>query len=668
MIVQTMEKQMIAGETERRWRLISLRMYAVCLICTVGFTVILGRAVYLHLSDNKELQWIADKQYNAKIPVSVRRGKFFDRNGAELAVSLPVPSIYADPEMVGDRRTAAKELGKVLDISEKTLYEKLDPQKRFAWLKRRMSYESLEKVLALNIPGISYVEESKRFYPNSELASQILGAVGYDSQALGGLEMAYNDILISGKKTSSYKRDARGKLYAAPVGFREQSDVGEIYLTLDKQIQFVTEKALREAVTKFNAADGIAIAMDPTNGNILAMASAPKFDPNQYGKYPISAWRNRPITDGYEPGSTFKVFIVSAALDAGVVNAETIYNCQNGSIKIGSEVLHDAHPYAKLSVQDIIKLSSNIGALKVSFDLGKEKVYTTLKKFGFGSKTGIEYPGEVSGILRDYKTWQPVEQATVAFGQGLTLTPLQMVSAFSAVVNGGKLYRPHLVSKMIDRNGNAKVSEAEVVANPIGSSSSSIMRQMLRRVVEDNGTGKAAKSDAYSIGGKTGTAQKVVNGRYAAGKYFSSFIGFAPVDEPRIVVYVGLDEPRGAYYGGSVAAPAVKEIIERSLGYMAVPSAKSQMLMTDKKAGAPKSVEMALEEPKGRIEFSPSGNDGFVMPDLSGYSMREILVSSRDALVDADVDGTGVAVVQEPKPGAIIKRGGKFSVKFAMPR
>lgn len=671
MINYAAQRQKVAGEGCRKEKLILIRMYIVLGICFVGFMVVLARAVYLHMVDNDELKWVADKQYNARIPLSVRRGKIFDRNGAELAVSLPVPSIYVDPMLVEDPLDTASKLSGVLKIQEKDLVEKIKMPRRFVWVKRRISYQTLKKVMSLNLPGVNYVEESKRFYPNGELASQVLGAVGYDSQALGGIEMAYGDALISMKTSTFYDRDARGRLYATPIGFEEQSDVGEIYLTIDKQIQFIAEGALRRAVKEFNAADGMAVVIDPENGEVLAMASAPHFDPNRYSKYPVGNWRNRAVTDAFEPGSTFKVFIVAAALSEGIVNTESVYNCERGSIRVGKNVLRDHHPYADLSVQDIIKYSSNIGALKIAFDLGKGKLFKTLRKFGIGSKTGTDFPGEVGGILRDYETWQPVEHATVAFGQGLTATPLQMAAAFSAAVSNGIYYRPRMVARIVDREGRVTYSEPEVLGHPIRKEVSEIMRYMLRRVVEEGGTGVKAHSDSYSIGGKTGTAQKVGGGGkgYVRGKYFSSFVGFAPVEKPELVVFVGIDEPKGSYYGGTVAAPVVKEIIERSLNYMGVPSARSPVMYTAK--GGDESLKSAVDYDlvRGRkAEFKGMGRGRFVMPDLAGLTIREILASAGQANVEAETEGSGVAVLQSPEPGAVIERGGKFSVRFELPR
>lgn len=665
------QKQKIAGEEVRRERFIAVRMYVVLFLCFSGFSTVLLRGVYLHLTKNPELKWIADKQYNARVPVSLRRGKLFDRNGEELAVSLPVPSLYADPAQIEDMEGTALKLGTVLEIRSDEILKKLKLARRFVWLKRRMSYDKLKQVVALGLPGISYIEESKRFYPNGELGSQLLGAVGYDSQALAGIEMAHSDTLISKNTTSSYKRDARGRLYAMPVGYEDQTDVGHIYLSIDKQIQFITENALRRAVKKFNARDGVAVVMDPATGDILAMASAPEFDPNRYSQYPIDNWRNRTVTDSFEPGSTFKVLVVAAALNSSKINAESVYNCENGAIKIGKDILRDTHSYGKLPVQDIIKYSSNIGALKIAFELGGEDLYATLKKFGIGSSTGIDFPGEINGTLRDYKTWQPVEQATVAFGQGLTTTPIQLAAAFTAAVNGGTYYRPKLATRIIERDGTVKLIPPEIISHPIRSDVSRTLRYMLKRVVEEGGTGTNAYSKSYSIGGKTGTAQKVGrNGRgYAEGKYFASFVGFAPVEEPRLVVFVGVDEPKGFYYGGTVAAPAVKEIIERSLGYMRVPAAASPAVVDmASRAKLPSKTKVEFEDSRRKVAFTEASKDSYIMPDLMGLTMREIITATNQVQLDTVTTGSGVASGQAPVAGAVVKRGQKVSINFRMPK
>jgi cell division protein FtsI (penicillin-binding protein 3) len=645
-------------------------MYFIIMLCFLSFTIVLGRAFYLHLSTNSELKWIADKQYNARIPLSKRRGRIFDRNGAELAVSLPVPSIYVDPVKIENAPKVAKELSKVLNLREKDILAKLKTPRRFVWIKRRISYDTLKKVVALNLPGVDYIEESKRFYPNGELASQVLGAVGYDSQSLGGIEMKFDDVLISKKELTSHKRDARGKLYSEPVGFGDQSDVGEVYLTIDKRIQFFTENALRRVTEEFNAKSGVAVVIDPDNGDILAMANSAHFDPNRYSKYAVENWRNRTVSDAFEPGSTFKVLVVASALEDGIVNAESVFDCERGAYRIGNNVLKDHHPYGDLSVQDIIKYSSNIGAMKIGFELGKKNLYNTLKKFGIGVSTGVPFPGEVKGILRDYNTWQKVEHATVAFGQGLTATPLQMTAAFSAAVNGGNYFKPRLVTRTVDRSGKVSVKTSEVATHPIKKEISETMRYMLRRVVEEGGTGVNANSEAFAIGGKTGTAQKVVPGGkgYSKNKYFASFIGFAPVDDPKVVVFVGLDEPKRAHYGGTVAAPAVKEIIERSLNYMGVPSAKSTIMYSAERNIKSYEPKVKHEERDRNHDFLKNENGKYIMPDLTGLTLREVLSTTSTSGLEVVTIGSGIAAAQSPEPGGTIKKGEKFSVKFVSPR
>lgn len=681
------KKQKVSVEKGTSNKKTMYRIYIVTVCLCFAFMIVLARASYLHLVNDDQLRSIAKQQYNAKIPVSVRRGKIFDRNGEELAVSLPVPSVYVDPTMVRDVAGTVKALSPILEMSEKELLEKIAGGKRFAWLKRRISYDTMKKVAELKLPGVSSIEESRRFYPNGELASQVLGAVGHDSQALSGIELLYNDVLSSKKRSVTYKRDAHGRLYAAPVGYEEQSDVGNIYLSIDKQIQFIADSALKRAAEEFQARAGIALVMDVNTGELLAMSNSAEFDPNRYSKYPMPSWRNINVTDTFEPGSTFKVLIVASAIDLGKVKPDTKVFCENGAIKIQSAVLKDHAPYGDLPVEDVIKFSSNIGALKVANKMEKQDLYEKLKSFGVGVETEIEYPGEVNGILRNYKSWQPVELGTIAFGQGVSVTPLQMVTAYSSVVNGGMHYKPRLVERIVDRDGVVRSGETPIVlGSPINAQTSEIMRKMMARVVEKGGTGTKAASESYSIGGKTGTAQKAIEGGngYAKGKYFASFIGFAPVDAPRIVVMVGLDEPKGSYYGGAVSAPAVKEIVERTLRYLDVPSRESPVLYTaeaEKKSEVPattvevkdvaevKTTETKpAEEVKSPEKFVKAGGESYVMPDMTGLTMREVLSASGTAKINAEVTGSGIAVNQVPAPGAVIKEGERFSVRFAPPK
>lgn len=653
------------SEELRREQRIRLRIKIVTIGVSVLFLLVTMRAVELHCIKNNALGWVASKQYQAVIPQSSRRGRILDRRGKELAISLPVPSIYADPKLVSLTEEDKSLVAQALNLSEKELSEKLKSSKRFVWLKRMVDSDTQNALKG--IPGIFSIEESKRFYPNGELASQILGAVGMESEPLAGIELSSNKSLASKHNEVIYRRDARGKFYLSPVAYKEQDDVADVYLTIDKQIQFSAENALKKAVTNANAKGGTAIVMDVTTGAILAMANLPTFDSNNYAKYGQDAWRNRAITDSIEPGSTFKTLIIASALDNGSVTPDSQFNCENGAITIGKAVLHDSHAHGTLSVKDIIKVSSNIGAYKVAKEVGRDKLFEYLGKFGIGRRTGIDYPGEVGGIVRSPKTLQPVEFATIAFGQGISVTPIQMTAAFSAIANGGKLMRPHVIDRIVNNQGITVVkSVPTVVSEPIDAKTAKTVINMLEGVVGDGGTGTMAASKEYQVAGKTGTAQKVVEGagRYVAGKYYASFIGIAPSDNPRIVTFVGLDEPSGVHFGGVVSAPAFKDIVEGTLKFLDVPSSLSKVVVA--KNVFTTDAQTLIENSESR-RFQKVGDSEFSVPNLRGITIRDVMKSVGEADINLRVEGTGIVVDQAPSAGSLVKEGETIKVSLRQP-
>ncbi|MBI4367234.1 MAG: serine hydrolase [Deltaproteobacteria bacterium] len=694
--------QQAASEyARRRDRWIRVRMSIVGMGLIVGFGVVVGRAMDLHLREQPSLKWVASKQYRAVIPTAPRRGKILDQKGRELALDLPVHSLYVDPRGVRDSEGTLAALQRVLPLGAdaKLIRRRLAEHRKFVWIKRRVEPSVAEQVRLLKLPGMHSVEETRRFYPNGALASQVLGAVGYDAEALGGVELAYDRHLASEGGQVVYQRDARGRMFytspsadpsnarraamgrGVPANAGDQRMVADLELTIDKMIQHYAETALVNAVAAANAPSGVAVVVEVETGRVLAMASMPSFDPNEYGRYNQARWRNRAITDTYEPGSTFKVFIAAAALAAGM-DPERRFDCHRGRIKIGDAVLHDHDPYGILSLNDIIKVSSNLGALQVAQAVGRDRFAAMIRAFGIGRPTGIDFPGEVGGVLRDPATWQPVEMATIAFGQGVTATPLQMAMAFAAIANGGRLMQPYLVERIRREDGVLlREGRPRIVGRPIPPETARQLTAMLARVVEKGGTGTKAASSAYAVAGKTGTAQKVAegSGRYAAGKYFASFVGFAPASAPRIAVYVGIDEPKGGHFGGAVAAPVFKEIVEASLPYLGVPSQNGALFVAapaeprpvparsiapaaaPSETAAPASIVAASEG------FAPVNATTLGVPSLVGLPMREVLRRAGEAGVQVEVQGTGLAVAQTPPAGGKVAHGGAVAVRFALP-
>lgn len=640
-------------------------MYLLGGVFALCFGVLASRAILFHMKENVRLDKVALRQYRTAVRQSTRRGKILDSKGRELAVNVEAPSVWADPRAIENPSEAAAVLGDFLGVDHTKLHERLTSQRKFVWIKRRIPEDLAGKLKEMNIKGVYIEKEKKRSYPNGSLGSAVLGAVGLDSEALGGIELSMNDYLIQRVKPGSYKRDARGHLYLSPADTVGLKPPKVVELTVDKTVQYIAERELAHAMEITKSKAGMIVVVDPRNGDVLAMANEPSFDPNEYGRYDFESWKNRAISDPYEPGSTFKVMPVASALEAGTVTQTSMFDCENGEVVIGDHTLHDSHAHEELSVADIIRVSSNIGAYKVEKTLGPERAYEAIKHFGFGEKTGIELPGESQGIVTPPKRWSKVQFATIAFGQGISATPLQMAMAFAAIANGGELLRPHIVKRIRGENGEVILErEREVRRRPVSRDTALTMTHMLEAVATEEGTGKLAASLDYPVAGKTGTAQKASrHGGYLKGAYFSSFVGFAPSDDPRLAVYVGLDEPKGYYYGGQVAAPVFRQVVEKTLRYQKVPSRRR--LIADGSEDS-LSIQRTLPAVPAKLPSAVSRGDGrWELPDFAGLTMRGVMKSAGDAPVAFRFVGNGVAVHQSPQPGSVIQEGDECVVEFS---
>ncbi len=643
------------------------RIYAVAAFFALFFGILVSRAVAFHLKDNANIEKVALRQYRTAVRESSMRGKILDAAGREMAIDVMVDSIFANPREIQNPVDAAEKLAAALRVDRSQLFDRLTSHRKFVWVKRRVSIAESQQIKALNIDGVYSMREGRRSYPNGTVGASVLGAVGFDTEPLGGVELMYDDVLSQRTESRDVKRDARGHLYLSPDGDEGETEQKNVELTIDKTLQYIADRALEKGVTTANARAGQAVVVDVRTGAILAVSNMPTFDPNDYERYPLSSWRNSAIVEPHEPGSTFKVIIVSAALSAGAVKPEDIFNCEGGAIKIGTNIVRDSHAHGKLSVADIIRVSSNIGAYKVEQQLGEERVEQAIKSFGFGRKTGIDLPGEDAGILSPRQRWSQIQFATIAFGQGIAVTPLQTAVAFAAIANGGKLMKPYVVKRITnDRNEVLFEAAPEIVSEPISEAAAKMMTGLLRRVTQEGGTGTLAASLEYPMAGKTGTAQKADSrtGRYAQGRYYASFVGFAPADAPRIAVFVGMDEPRGAYYGGQVAAPIFKTIVEESLHYLKVPST---LVTTAQSLPAASDVEelAVIASDESNASQAVQHDDGtWRLPDFSGLTMRGVLAAAKDAEIDWEFKGSGVAVNQIPPPGSAIDPGARCTVEF----
>lgn len=545
-------------------------------LCGLGFLGLFGavgrRAYQLQVGPEADrLRALAEEQHNRDIDLPPRRGRILDRNGAELASTADVDSIYCNPRQLGDVRAAADRLARTLHVDRKELTARLGQRRYFAWVKRKATPEEVEAVKALGLPGMAFVKEPRRFYPNRMLAATVMGNAGTDGRGLDGIELSMDKTLRGQVSSVQGERDALGReLFIDGMGGAGNGVGSDVILTIDRYLTFVTERAIAEAQERHHARAVIAVLLDPRTGEVLTMASVPSYNPNDPGGSGESGARNRAITDVFEPGSTMKTFSISAALDAGVVTPGDLFDCQMGRMMVGKYTIHDTHPHGTLTVAEVFKFSSNIGATKIARRLGKERLASALARFGFGHPTRVGLPGERSGMVRPIERWGDIGFANVSFGQGMTATPLQIAAAMSAIANGGVYHRPRIVARVVHPDGSSEAEAPDPGERLISEKAARAMTGIMQGVTEVGGTARAAAIDGYAVAGKTGTAQKVTGGHYDASKWVSSFIGFAPAEDPRIALVVMVDEPQGGHLGGAIAAPIFKDIAEQALRYLHV--------------------------------------------------------------------------------------------------
>ncbi|HSC28794.1 MAG TPA: penicillin-binding protein 2, partial [Vicinamibacterales bacterium] len=555
------------------WRSTIRSRLTVCAALTGLWTLgIEARLVYLQVLEHSDLTARAALQQVKTIDAPAKRGDIVDRNGHVLAYSVDVDSIVADPAEVEDpERTAALVCGALADCGaeeRRRMHAQLRRKARFAYLARRVSPEEAHRIRALQLPGVGFLKESRRFYPKRELLSHVLGFVGLDNAGLGGLEAAYDSQIRGREGRVLVHVDARNHAVASRVEREPTAGVG-LELTIDQYLQHIAERELRAGVLENRAEGGAAVIMDPRSGEILALANWPTFNPNTFNLSPEHARRNRAIQDQYEPGSTFKLMTASAALEEGVVTADDPIDCAPGVIRFGARVIRDDHVYGTLPFSDVIAKSSNVGAIKVGLRLGPERLIKYVSRFGFGQALAPDFRGENRGSV-----WNPADLndsalASVAMGYQIAVTPLQMAAAVSSIANGGTLYEPRVVRAVI-RNGRRVPVEPRPLRRTVSGRTAGELTAMMEAVVE-RGTAKASAIDGFTVAGKTGTAKKIVDGRYSSAHFNASFVGFLPSRRPALTIIVVIDTPRArGYYGGTVAAPIFRRIAEASLRHLGI--------------------------------------------------------------------------------------------------
>lgn len=551
-----------------------VRTLIAVILLTACFGVLTYRAWVLQVREAERLRAMAQDQYLRDVDIPPRRGRILDRNGIELAASAELDSLACNQRQVASRLVEyASKLSAPLHLDRRELEKRLRGKRYFAWVKRRLDPEEAKAVRELNLPGLSLEREPRRYYPHRELAGPLLGWAGVDSVGQEGLELQHDAELRGKRAQVSGLLDALGRsVLIGGLSDAPPSAGKDLEITIDRHIQFRLEQALQRAVTKNRAKAGSAVVLDPRNGEVLAIAAVPTLNPNDPGDAPAHGARLRPVTDAFEPGSTIKTFSIAGALEAGLTRPDEPFWCENGSYKVGPATIHDAEKIGDTSLTGVLAMSSNICTAKIAARQGKERMREMLLRFGFGRPTGIDLPGERAGQIRSIAKMGPVETATTSFGQGMTATPIQIAAAYAAVANGGTLWKPHVTRRVLDGDGATAQAVDPEGKRIVDEKLAHTLRTMLNAVTQKGGTADKLLLPGYRYGGKTGTAQKVdpETRQYSKEKWTSSFAGFAPLEDPRLVIYVAIDEPSDSHYGSLVAGPVFIETMLDSLRWLGV--------------------------------------------------------------------------------------------------
>ncbi|PKN38849.1 MAG: penicillin-binding protein [Deltaproteobacteria bacterium HGW-Deltaproteobacteria-2] len=633
----------------KKW--LKIRIVIILSVFLVFFVALISRAFQLQVLSGQKLKSLAHRQHTTVLQLQPERGVIFDRNGEKLAISIMANSVCADPSKIADPAKVSGQVAEILNLDNQTVFKKISSPKNFCWLARRISPQQAALVENADIEGIFLVKEPKRFYPNGELAAHLLGFVGLDASGLEGLEKKYDESLKGKPEKLAWARDAKGKkLFLRVEKSETKKDENEnLVLTIDNRIQYLVETHLKEAVLDKGAKGGVAIVMDPKTGEILALANQVGFNPNNIEGLTPEKWRNRAIADNFDPGSTFKPFLVAAALEEKIIKESDKFFCENGNYKVANRVIHEAqrkrHGY--LGVPDILKYSSNIGAAKIAQKMGREKFYDYIQKFGFGERTGIDLPGETAGLVRPVKNWVPVDTAMIAFGQGISVTAIQLIAAVSAIANDGVLMKPYIVRGIADKNNRlVKLYAPTVVRKVISPGVAKRLTTMLTEVVgAPDGTGKKASIVNVAVAGKTGTSQKFdfKRGVYSSERVRTSFMGFFPADNPQVAILVMLDEPQRDKWGGVAAAPVFKNIGDQILNCFKTNIRETPIFEKD-----PNKVELVSTQ-QTLTQQNVVSSDESTMPNFAGLTIREAMKKAKAESIELKVSGNGWAVRQYPQ-------------------
>jgi cell division protein FtsI (penicillin-binding protein 3) len=677
-----------------------VRFLIVAGVALLWATAVFGRLGYLQLYRHREYLLRAQHQQQRIIEISPKRGAIYDRNMHALAMSIKVDSAYAIPNEIIDKALAAQLLSGVLGMPVDLVESRLNSSQNFVWIERKLTTEKSEAITALNLKGVYNQAENKRFYPKADLASHVVGFVDIDEKGLGGIEYALDNQIRGKSEKIVMMTDAHQKWFDGGEARRDRG--ANVVLTLDEKIQYIAERELAAAINKTHALAGSVVVMNPNNGELLAVANWPTFDPNAASAgIPAESRMNRAVSALYEPGSTFKLITLAAAFDQGITNAEEVFDCENGAIYVAGHKIHDHKRFGLLTVADILALSSDVGAIKIAERLGAPKFYDYIHSFGFGTPTGVDLPGESRGLLRPLVNWSPISIGAISMGQEVGVTPMQLISAVSAIANGGMLYKPHIVAEVrrgetvLPREGLLTASEPRRVIQP---QTAATLRRLMEGVVL-NGTGTRARLDGWTSAGKTGSAQKIdpSTGRYSPTQLIASFTGFAPINNPAVAILVSLDSPVGPHEGGQVAAPVFKRVAEQVLPYLdvlpdvpvnqqlvqAVYKKQQQsdaenledftpsdlMLLPEQPEAVSSSTETHLTTnssatPHLTLAVTADEDTEISIPDFSGKTMRDVTEMCLRLGLDPVLVGTSLATEQTPAAGSQVRRGSRVTVQF----
>ena len=675
---------------------VHVRLLIVAGVALLWMTAVFGRLGYLQLVRHSEYFARAQRQQQRTIEITPKRGAIYDRNMHPLAMSVPVESAFAVPTELGDNKSmAAHLLSGVLGIPRDVLMTRFESGGSFVWVLRKLPPDKAEAVRALNLKGVYLQAENQRYYPKRELASHVLGFVDLDEKGLGGIEYALDNVIRGKSEKIVVMADAKQRWFDGGAAQKDQG--ANVVLTIDEKIQYIAERELAAAIAKTHALAGTVIVQNPNDGAILALANWPKFNPNSPNDVKAESRMDRAVSAIYEPGSTFKLITLAAAFDQNLTTPDEVFDCENGSVIVAGHRIHDHKPFKLLTVSEILAKSSDVGAIEIAIRLGAPKFYEYIRAFGFGQQTGIELPGESKGMLKKVENWSGISIGSISMGQEVGVTPTQLVTAVSAIANGGTLYKPHVVQelrrgdRLLSLSGPLTPGEPKEVIRP---ETAATLRRLMEGVIL-NGTGPLARLDGWTAAGKTGSAQKIdpATGRYSPTQLIASFTGFAPINDPAVTILVSLDSPVGQHEGGQVAAPVFKRIAEQVLSYLNV--ARDVPLSPKLIQASYKSSE--LDENAALEDFTPvdfaaqpdeppakegasqaetatpsvtvaldEGGD-IAVPDFRGKTMRDVTEVCLRLGIEPVLIGSGLAVDESPSDGAKVRRGAKITVRFGTP-